>query len=72
LETQLSDLTAIANLGNFLILLIKNADVQNQGCRCCQLNLENGKYNFFEDINLPLKVTPFEEVPESQRESYRY
>jgi len=71
LKTQLSDITAIANFGDLLILLIKNADVQNEGCKCCQLNLENGKYVFFEDINLPLKFTPYEEIPEFQRESYR-
>lgn len=71
METQLSDITAIASLGNLLVLLIKNSDIENEGCRCCQLNLESGKYIFFEDINLPLKFTPFEEIAEIARESYR-
>ena len=71
MKTQLSDITAIACLGDFFVLLIKNTDVENEGCRCCQLDLDNGKYVFFENINLPLKFTPYEEIAEIARESYR-
>lgn len=71
MKIQLSDITAIASLGDNKLLLILNRDVGTPSIRCCQVDLDEKEYFFYDNIETPLKFTPYEEVPESEREFFR-
>ena len=68
---QLSDLTPIASFGNSDLLLVLNEDVDTPSVRCCQVDLYEKKYFFFQNIETVLRFTPYEDVPENEWEFFR-